>query len=63
MDGGISMYKKQNLNENYKRINRMQKIVKRTNKLVQGFDANFIEIWNQNLEIKIKKDIKKNFKQ
>ena len=32
----------------------MKKIVKRTNKLVQGFDANFIEIWNQNLEIKIK---------
>ena len=32
----------------------MKKIVKGLNKLVQGFDANFIEIWNQSLEIKIK---------
>ena len=31
----------------------MKKIVKRRNKLVQGFDDNFIEIWNQKLEIKI----------
>ena len=32
----------------------MKKIVKGLNKLVQGFDSNFIEIWNQNLKIKIK---------
>ena len=32
----------------------MKKIVKKRNKLVKGFDDNFIEIWNQNLEIKIK---------
>ena len=32
----------------------MEKIVKKRNKLVEGFDDSFIEIWNQNLEIKIK---------
>ena len=32
----------------------MEKIVKKRNKLLKGFDDSFIEIWNQNLEIKIK---------
>ena len=32
----------------------MEKIVKKTKKLVEGCDDSFIEIWNQNLEIKIK---------
>ena len=35
----------------------MKKIVKKRNKLVEEFDDNFIEIWNQNLEIKIKAKI------